>query len=124
MEKVGSFRELLVWQQAMCLVEDVYRATAGFPATEQFGLTRQIQRAAVSIPSNIAEGTGRGTRRDYQSFLRIARGSLRELDTQIEIALRLGYLKEPPYFEIIRQISSIGKLLTLLIASLEPKAPP
>ncbi|UGB37767.1 four helix bundle protein [Frateuria soli] len=82
---------LKVWQDAMCLVEDVYRFSASFPETERFGLTAQVRRAAVSIPSNIAEGAARRSKQEYLRFLSIARGSLSELDTQYQIALRLGY---------------------------------
>ncbi|MBS0457835.1 MAG: four helix bundle protein [Proteobacteria bacterium] len=81
-----------VWKDAMRLVREVYRLTATFPAAEQFGLTAQLRRAVVSVPSNIAEGAGRGGRNELVRFLVIARGSLTELDTQLWIARDLGYL--------------------------------
>jgi len=83
--------QLDVWQEAMELVEMVYAFSSRFPAAERFGLTAQIRRAAISIPSNIAEGAARRSSPEYQRFLSIARGSLSELDTQLQIAVRLGY---------------------------------
>jgi four helix bundle protein len=84
---------LRVWQDAMTLVETVYAFSSTFPDTERFGLTAQLRRAAVSIPSNIAEGAARRSRQEYVRFLSIARGSLAELDTQCQIAIRLGFAK-------------------------------
>ena len=89
---VVSFRDLRVWQVGMDLVQHVYQLTAGFPPSESYGLVAQIRRAAVSIPSNIAEGHGRQHRRDYAQFLSMAQGSLAELETQLEIAHRLSYV--------------------------------
>lgn len=86
--------DLEVWKHAMRLARDVYRASTTFPETEKFGLSSQMRRAAVSVASNIAEGAGRGSRIEYARYLRIARGSLMELDTQIWIAHDLGYLGE------------------------------
>ena len=86
---VRTFRDLLVWQKSMVLVTDVYRASSEFPTHERYGLSSQIRRCAVSIPSNIAEGFGRHSATDYIRFLTIANGSLYELQTQIEIALNL-----------------------------------
>lgn len=94
-----SHHRLQAWQQSMQLVELVYRLTAGFPDVERFGLTSQMRRAAVSVPSNIAEGAGRGSRADFLRFLRIARGSLSELETQCLLARRLGYASEPDHVE-------------------------
>ena len=88
----ANYRDLIVWQKAMDLVQAVYKITAGFPKEELYGLTSQLRRAAVSIPSNIAEGQGRRTTGDFQRFLAIANGSLREVETQILIAKRLNYL--------------------------------
>ena len=92
---VRHYRELIVWQKAMDLVMRVYEATECFPQRELFGLTNQLRRAAVSIPSNIAEGQGRNTTADFLRFLSIARGSLQELETQILIASRLRYSNPP-----------------------------
>jgi four helix bundle protein len=88
---VQSYKELLVWQRGVQLSLAVYRLTAGFPVEEKYGLCSQLRRAAVSIPSNIAEGYGRGTRKDYKQFLAIARGSTLEVQTQLLIASELGY---------------------------------
>ncbi len=91
---VRCYQELFVWQRAMDLVVRVYEVTESFPHKEQFGLTNQLRRAAVSIPSNIAEGQGRQTTRDFLTYLSIARGSLQEVETQILIATRLDYIAE------------------------------
>lgn len=90
---IRTYRDLVAWQRAMELAEEVYRATAAFPGDEKFGLVSQMRRAAVSIPSNIAEGFGRKRRAEFKRFLEIARGSLFELQTQAELARRLGRLK-------------------------------
>jgi len=90
---IRTYRDLVAWQRAMELAEEVYRATAAFPGDEKFGLVSQMRRAAVSIPSNIAEGFGRKRRAEFKRFLEIARGSLFELQTQAELARRLGWLK-------------------------------
>ena len=90
--KITSYRDLRVWQASMSLVEEIYRLTREFPLSELYGLTSQMQRAAVSVPSNIAEGHTRSYTREYLHHVAIAHGSLAELETQIEIALRLGYL--------------------------------
>jgi len=94
MESGKPHRRMEVWQQAMLLVESIYAATASFPKEEMFGLVSQMRRAAISIPSNIAEGAARSGDKEYLHFLSIARGSLSELDTQLEIARRLGFLAE------------------------------
>jgi len=86
-----KYQRLAVWQEAMQLAEKVYRATRWFPAEERFGLSQQMRRAAVSVPSNIAEGAGRGTDKDFTRFLLIARGSLQEVETQLHLARRLDY---------------------------------
>ena len=83
--------DLRVWQEAMELVSRIYSATNAFPADERFGLTSQVRRASVSVPSNIAEGAARGSRKEFIHFLTIARGSLSELDTQLRIARNLGF---------------------------------
>ena len=120
MKAEGGYRALLVWQQAMDLVEAVYKVTEAFPRSEEFSLKAQLRRTAVSIPSNIAEGSGRGTKRDYQNFLRIARGSIRELDTQLEIAIRIGYLGSDEGLSMQGNVASVEKLLQRLIAALAP----
>ena len=87
-----SYKELIVWQKAMVLVELVYRHIRIFPSEERFRLCDQLSRAAVSVPSNIAEGYGRGTQAEYARFLSVARGSLYEVETQLELAVRLGFI--------------------------------
>ena len=114
----ASYRDLRVWQSGMDLVVSVYRETQGFPKEELYGLTSQMRRASVSIPSNIAEGKGRSTDRDRALFFCHARGSLLELETQILIAERLKFLS-PPRAEGLIQISSeLGRMLNSLIQSI------
>ena len=105
-----SHRDLLAWQEALRLVEVIYRETRHFPAEETFGLTAQMRRAALSIPCNIAEGAGRNSRKELAHFLGIASGSRAELETQVELALRLGYLKRSDA-EICGLLERVGKLL-------------
>jgi four helix bundle protein len=92
MVSIRDFTELLVWQRAMDLVELVYCVTRGFPKEELYGLTNQFRRAATSVPCNIAEGHGRQTTKEYLQFLSYARGSLKEVETQVYISQRLGYI--------------------------------
>lgn len=103
-------QRLDVWQQAMLLVEETYSVTASFPAAEMFGLTSQMRRAAVSIPSNIAEGAARTGDKEYLHFLSIARGSLSELDTQVQIAVMLGYMSAD--HKLYNMLNAVGKLLS------------
>ncbi|MFZ5619798.1 MAG: four helix bundle protein [Pseudomonadota bacterium] len=105
--------ELKVWQEAMGLVTVIYRATSTFPADERWGLTGQMRRAAVSIPSNIAEGAGRSGVRDFCRFLMVARGSLAELETQVLIARSLGYMGNDE--SIDKSIDSVFAMLAGLI---------
>jgi four helix bundle protein len=114
-----TFKNLVAWQEAMNLVEIVYLATKEFPKEEIYGLTNQIRRAAVSVPSNIAEGNGRLSGKDYAHFLLIANGSLKELETQMLIAERIGYMNKEKLEKITKQIGSVGRLLTALRKSLE-----
>src|SRR5215471_7445505 len=104
-----SFRELRVWQAAMMLVEKVYRPTHDFPKQETYGLTSQIRRAAISIPSNVAEGHTREHLKEYLHHLSMAQASLAELETQLEIAVRLGYLLQERFKQIQTDINSLGK---------------
>jgi four helix bundle protein len=115
---VKHFRELIAWQKAMDLVVLVYRATAAFPSEERFGLTNQVRRAAVSVPSNIAEGQGRQTPREFIQFLAVARGSLQEVETQILIAVRLEYLDEKNANGLTELIDEVSRILGGLIRSL------
>ena len=116
MNEIKSYRDLEVWQVSMQFVESVYRFVKNFPTEERYGLSDQIRRVAVAIPSNIAEGNGRGSKKDYAHFLCIARGSLNEVSTQLELAERLGFGKLDP--EIAALGVSIYKMLNALIRSL------
>ena len=108
-----QYQKLNVWQQGMTLVTKVYSATSGFPDHEKFGLTSQMRRAAVSIPSNIAEGSSRGSDKDFNRFLNMALGSLCELETQIHISKRLGYLNfETKLLELTNKIFAMITNLT------------
>lgn len=116
--KVKHYQELIVWQKAMDLVEEVYRVSKTFPREEIYGLTSQVRRAAVSIPSNIAEGQGRTTTPDFLRHLSIAYGSLLETETQLLLAVRLRYLSETTCSNVMTRTSEVGRLLNGLISSL------
>lgn len=109
-------RDLVVWQKAMTLVTDVYQITRGFPKDELYGLTAQLRRAAVSVPSNLAEGHGRNSRKEFHHFVGQARGSLTELETQLEIATNLGYLSQASASELLARASEIARMLNGLRA--------
>src|SRR5258706_16221497 len=111
-------KKLDAWNLSMNLVLDIYELTADFPSREKYGLTGQIQRAAVSVPSNIAEGAARQTKKEFSNFLHIAQGSLSELDTQIELAARLGYLDDGKRNRLDEKMQRIDKLITGLIRHL------
>ena len=108
----------MVWQRSLALVTGVYRMAKVFPTDEIYGLTSQVRRSAVSVPSNIAEGYGRGTTSDYVRFLRMAMGSLYELQTQFQIATNLGYVTLPATKEILSETEEIEKMLSSLIGKL------
>lgn len=112
-----GYRSLDVWQKAMTLVEAVYSVGRAMPDGERFGLTSQLQRAAVSVPSNIAEGYGRGGG-DYRRFVLIARGSLMELETQLELAVRLGLVERPIVADAWPLTQDVGRMLTRLAGAL------
>jgi four helix bundle protein len=120
MPLTNSFRDLEVWQQAMLLVEDVYRLSRRFPPDERFGLTAQLRRAAVSIPSNIGEGGRRKRRKAHLHHLDIALGSQGEVDVQLEIARRLSYIDAVAHKKIAERVSRVGRMLNGLIESLQP----
>jgi four helix bundle protein len=122
-QPVKSFHELIAWQKAMLLAELVYRTTATFPKSEGFGLVGQMRRAAVSIPSNIAEGQSRNTPGEMLQSLGHARGSLAELDTQSRLAARLGYIGGRDVESIGQLIAETGRLLNGLRNSLRRKSP-
>ena len=116
--KVRNYQELIVWQRAMDLVESVYKASRDFPREELYSLTSQIRRAAVSVPSNIAEGQGRRTTSDFLRHLSIACGSLREVETQLLIAERLSYLTAAQLEPVMAYAGEVGRLLNGLMNSL------
>ena len=120
MEKqpVRIFRDLIVWQKSMQVVTGIYQHTQTFPVTEQYGLTSQLRRCAVSIPANIAEGYGRNSTQDYIRFLRIANGSLFELQTLLEICLNLKLMKTDIYKSLNDQALEIERMLRSLINKL------
>jgi four helix bundle protein len=113
-----SYQDLLVWQQAMDLVAEIYSMTRTWPKEELFGLTSQVRRAATSIPANIAEGYGREQRGSYLQFLRIAQGSLKELETHLLIAKRIGLSTTEKIAPLLQRVESVGKLLRLLLRKL------
>jgi four helix bundle protein len=117
--EIKTYRDLIAWQKGMELVKLIYQVTVHMPESERFGLTNQMRRAAVSIPSNIAEGYARQTTADYIKFLRMARGSMAELSTQIEIALGLGMIAPNP--RLIALLEEQDRILQGLIRSLEAK---
>ena len=114
MTTIHSYRELVVWQKAMTLVELIYEATRQFPKEELYGLTNQIRRAAVSIPSNIAEGQARKSTAEFRNFLSIAQGSRAEVETQILIAIRLNYLQQTSATPILSLLEELSKMLATL----------
>ena len=112
----GTYKDLVLWQKAMDLVVMVYEVTRSFPKPELYGLVSQMRRASVSIPSNVAEGKGRSSDRDFALFLQHARGSLHELETQILIAGRLGYIDASTARKLQEQMQEVGRLLMGLLA--------
>src|SRR3990170_3132667 len=121
MPSIQGYCDLLVWQQSMSLAEEVYKVTGDFPKTEIYGLTSQLRRAAVSVPSNIAEGQSRSSR-EVVHFLSIAHGSLSELETQMIIAGRLGYVQESDLAKISQMAGETGRLIHGLSRSIEKLA--
>ncbi len=119
--QLKHYRQLIAWQKAIALVTTIYSETKSFPRDEIYGLTSQIRRAAVSVPSNIAEGQGRATRGEFLQFLGHARGSLYEVETQVVIAANLHYI-EPDIRDMLSdRITELGRILNGLIASLEKR---
>ena len=108
-------RKLEVWKQSMDSAIGVYNATDIFPSQEIYGLTNQVRRAVVSVPSNIAEGAARQTKKEFSNYLHIAQGSLSELDTQLELARRLGFLRDTSWHDLDSRMVQIDKMLTGLI---------
>ena len=116
-----SYRDLQVWQKAMDLAVEVYRVTKQFPREEMFGLTSQIRRAASSVPANIAEGWGRETSGGYIQFLRIAQGSLKELETHLLLAQRVELCPYEPIQILLDQIDQIGRMLRALLRTIQAR---
>ena len=116
-----NFKELIVWQKSRNLVKDVYKLTQKFPAEERFGLTQQIRRASVSIPSNIAEGSGRGTNNDFLHFIDMANGSAFEVETQLYLALDLEYISQSEFEEVTTKLLDIERLVYNFKKSLSNK---
>ena len=111
---LSGYRDLIVWQKSISLAEGVYAVTKSFPPSARFGLTDQLQRAAVSVASNIAEGRRRESVREFRHFLSIAHGSLAEVDTQLEIAVRIGYLARGAIADLVELIDQISRMLARL----------
>lgn len=117
-----TFRDLIAWQKGFALARHVYQLTSRFPRDERFGLTAQIRRAAVSVPSNIAEGYARGTRPDYIRFLWMANGSLAELQTRLLLAAELGFARTNDLAPVASLVEEEGRILPALIESLQEKS--
>jgi four helix bundle protein len=119
--QIRTYRDLLIWQKSMILVMEVYKTTQNFPKDEIYGLIGQMRRCAVSIPSNIAEGYGRNSSNDYVRFLRMAMGSLYELQTQFDISSNLGYITKNHYGKLFESSREIERMLSSLMKRLENK---
>lgn len=119
--KSSNYKELKVWQKAMDLTVEVYKLVKLLPKEETYALSDQMRRAVVSIPSNIAEGQGRNSDKEFIQFLSFARGSLWELETQIEICLRIGYIDQSLTTNIYKLIAEISKMINALSNSLKPQ---
>jgi four helix bundle protein len=120
-KRIRDYRDLVVWQNSRALARRVYEVTARFPSEERFGLTQQLRRGAVSVVSNIAEGYGRGARKDYIRFLQMARGSLYEIQTQTILAEDLGFVSQEQAAPLLEDITRCARLLHGLIKSLQQK---
>ena len=117
--RIRDYKDLEVWQRAISLCKPVYTVTASFPKDERFGLTSQIRKATVSVSANIAEGWGRGTRQDYCRFVRIARGSAAEVESELMAARELGFVKPDQLSDIFDEITAIRRMLQALVRSLD-----
>ena len=119
-----THKDLRVWQQSIEMVTSIYLMTKAFPKDELFGLVSQMRRAAVSVPSNIAEGYARGTDREKLHFLRISSGSMSEIETQLMLSLNLGYVSQEAFDELSEKVTSLWKQLNALISSLKKRLSP
>lgn len=117
-------KKLNVWSDAVDFAQQIYKVTERFPSSEQFGLRSQVRRVAVSIPSNIAEGAARQTKKEFLNFLHVAKGSLSELDTQLEIARRLEYLDQARWEALDERLERIDRMLSGLVRSLRRRNNP
>ena len=115
---VNTHKELVVWQKSMHLAKLVYRYTTSFPKEELYGITSQVRRAVVSIPSNIAEGQARNSTKEFLQFLAIARGSKAELETQLLLCVQVNYLAPTDISEVMQQLQEVGKMLHALTKTL------
>lgn len=116
---MSHFRKILVWQKSISLVTKIYKSTCNFPKEEIFGLTSQIKRSSISIPSNIAEGSGRESNKDFLRFLYISLGSLFEMQTQLEIAKNIEYLREEEFTNLYEDSREIERMLVSLIKKIK-----
>ena len=116
---IQSYKDLRVWREAMDLAEACYRLSTGFPRDEAYGLTAQVRRSAVSVPANIAEGYGRENRGSYVQFLKVAQGSLKELETHLVLAERVGIVSAEATVPVLDRCEVVGKMLNALIRSLQ-----
>ena len=121
---VNSFQDLIVWQKAMALATDIYRVTRLLPKEELFGLTSQLRRAAVSIPSNIAEGQARNSPKEFLNFISIAKGSAAELTTQLDLCTRLGYLTNAQHAPVATLAAEVARMLNALSSRIKTKLSP
>lgn len=119
MATINSYRDLLIWQKSMTLVTEIYKITSSFPKEEIYGITSQIRRSSVSVPSNITEGYGRNSTGDYKRFLHISLGSLYELQTQIEICFRLKYLNNESFSILKVQTNELERMMNSLISKIK-----
>ncbi len=118
---INSYRDLKVWQKAIIIVEDIYTATQSFPKEEIYGLTSQIRRCAISVPSNVAEGSSKRSTKEFIRFINMSYGSLSELETQLYIAGRLNFINDTARLELEAKIAELGRMLNGLRLSLTKK---
>lgn len=120
-KKINTYKDLIVWQKAVALVTSIYALTKSFPQEEKFGIVSQLNRASVSIPSNIAEGWGRESSKNYLQFLKITRGSVMETETLLVISKNLNDINDSQYSIITQEIEEVSKILQGLINSIQQK---
>jgi four helix bundle protein len=118
---IQNYKDLDVWKRSVAFTTELYKLTAQFPDTERYGLTSQIRRAATSVPANIAEGWGRGSTGEYVQFLKVARGSLMELETHLVVGCNLTFLTQDELRSASKEIEEIGKMLNGLIGALKSR---